>query len=83
MMQIKLAKACRRREAGAPMTVTERAAYRMMITGDVRPDPAFMAAFEAQHGIRPAAEPEPTKQAKPAAKAPKTWTRRGKKEKTK
>jgi hypothetical protein len=69
MMQIKLAKACRRREAGAPMMVTERAAYRMMITGEVRPDPAFMAAFEKRHGL-PATTPEP----KPAAPARK-WAR--------
>jgi len=59
MMQVKLAKACRRREIGAPMTVTERAAYRMMITGEVRPDEAFMAAFAKTRGIkdRPAAKP--------------------------
>jgi hypothetical protein len=70
MMQVRLAKACRRRVAGAPMTVTERAAYLMMKRGEVSPDAAFMAAFEKAHGL-PATQPEP----KPAAKPRKQWGR--------
>lgn len=70
MMQVRLAKACRRRVAGAPMTVTERAAYRMMVSGEIKPDVAFMAAFEKAHGL-PATQPEP----KPAAKPRKQWGR--------
>lgn len=58
MIDVRLAKACRRRNAGAPMTVTERAAYRMMITGEVQPDAVFMAAFEKAHGL-PASQPKP------------------------
>lgn len=59
LMQIRLAKACRRRVKGAPMTVTERAAYMMMRRGEAVADLDFMAAFEVAMGIRSAPPPPP------------------------
>lgn len=53
MIEVKLARACRRRERGAPMVVTDRAAYEMMKSGDAQMDRKFMADFEIAHGIRP------------------------------
>jgi hypothetical protein len=57
LMQIRLAKACRRRKKGAPMTVTQRAAYMMMQRGEAVVDQRFMVDFERAHGIRPKTAP--------------------------
>lgn len=51
MMQIKLGKACRRRIKGAPMIVTERAAFHMMERGEAVIDRAFMAEFAKEKGL--------------------------------
>lgn len=48
MVTIKLAKACRRREKGAPMMVSERAAYKMMIQGLAVTDRAIIEKFEGK-----------------------------------
>jgi hypothetical protein len=51
MIQVKLAKACRRRVKGAPMNVTERAAFHMMERGEAVIDQPFMAAFAKEKGL--------------------------------
>jgi hypothetical protein len=48
MITIKLAKACRRREKGAPMMVSERAAYKMMKDGLAVKDKAIIEKFEGK-----------------------------------
>lgn len=51
-MLIKLAKACMRREKGAPVMVSEPTAYRMMKKGQAAIDKKFMAAYEKRKGIK-------------------------------
>ena len=60
MITIKLAKACRRREKGAPMMVSERAAYQMMLDGLAVKDKAIIEKFEGK--------PEKAKPVKPKKK---------------
>jgi len=52
MVTIKLAKACRRREKGAPMLVSERAAYKMMADGLAVKNKKFISDFEMAAGIK-------------------------------
>ena len=50
MVKVKLAKACHRREKGAPMMVSERAAYKLMARGDAVVDKKFMNEYEKKRG---------------------------------
>jgi hypothetical protein len=52
MIMIQLAKACRRREKGAKVSVSERAAYRMMADGFAVKDLQFIKEWEARTGIK-------------------------------
>jgi len=52
MVNIKLLKACRRREKGAPMIVSERAAYKMMKDGFAVKNNKFIREFEKAAGIK-------------------------------
>ena len=65
MMVVKLAKACRRREKGAPMLVTERLAYQMMKDGEVNPDDDFMLDFEQNYKIRAERIPKAPRRGRP------------------
>ena len=51
-MIIKLAKACMRREKGAPVTVSEPTAYKLMKKGQAVADKKFIAAYENRKGIK-------------------------------